>query len=70
MAVGKRHAQPLALVAAAVGAGHPGVGPRLVDDDQASGIEIELSIEPGLPPREDVRPVLLARVAGVFLCVM
>lgn len=51
-------------------AGHVGGGPRLVDEDQALRIEIELVIEPVLALPQDVGPVLLDRVPGLFLRVI
>ena len=67
-----RHADPQALAArgAAVGAGHVGRRPGLVDEDQALGIEIGLALEPGLAPLQDVGAVLLAGVRGLFLRVI
>ncbi len=51
-------------------AGHVGGSPRLVDEDQALRIEIELVIEPALALPQDVGPVLLDRVPGLFLRVI
>ena len=51
-------------------AGHVRCGPRLVDEDQALGVEIELAVEPALPLPQDVGPVLLDRVPGLFLRVI
>jgi hypothetical protein len=64
------HAQPLTFRAAAVSAGHIGGGPRLVDEDQALRIKIELAVEPALPLPQDVGTVLLDRVPGLFLRVI
>ncbi len=64
------HAQPLALGAPPVTAGHIGRGPGLVDEDQALGIEIGLTVEPRLTLPQDVGTVLLDRVPGLFLRVM
>jgi hypothetical protein len=50
-----------------MGPGHVGRRPGLVDEDQALRIEVELAVEPGLAPAQDVRAVLLTRVAGLFL---
>jgi hypothetical protein len=47
-------------------AGHVGGSPRLVDEDEALGIEIKLAVEPMLPLPQDVGPVLLDRVAGLY----
>jgi len=43
---------------------------RLVDEDQLIRIEIELAIKPVLTPLQDIRPVLLARMRGLFLRVI
>jgi sugar/nucleoside kinase (ribokinase family) len=47
---------------AAAEPGHLGRGRRLVDEDQAQGIEVRLGVEPGLAARDDVGPLLLAGV--------
>lgn len=60
------HPQALALVATAVAAGHVGGGPRLVDEDQALGLQIELAIEPASSLAQDVGAILLDRVAGLY----
>jgi hypothetical protein len=70
MTMREAHAQPLAPRAAAMTAGHVGCGPRLVDEDQALGIEIELAVEPALALRQDVGSVLLDSMASLFLRVM
>ena len=46
--------------------GHLGRGAGLVDEHQAFGIEIRLKREPGAPPAQDVRTLLLAGVRGFF----
>jgi len=51
-------------------AGHVGGGPRLVDEDEALGFELDLAIEPVLALPQDVGTVLLDRVPGLFLRVM
>lgn len=51
-------------------AGHTGGGPGLVDEDEALGVEVELALEPDLAPLQDVRPVLLGRVRGLFFTVI
>jgi hypothetical protein len=53
-----------------VAAGHVGGSPRLIDEDQALGIEIDLAVKPALPLPQDVGPVLLDRVPGLFLRVI
>src|SRR5690606_15391535 len=62
--------EPLAAPAAPVAPGHVRRGPCLVDEDQALGIEIDLALEPGLALLQDVGPVLLGGVRGLFLRVM
>jgi len=47
-------------------AGHVGGGPRLVDEDEALGLQIELAIEPAPPLAQDVGTVLLDRVPGLY----
>jgi hypothetical protein len=70
VAVREAHAQPLAPRAAAMAAGHVGGGPRLVDEHEALGVEIELAVEPALALLQDIGPVLLDRVPGFFLRVI
>lgn len=48
---------------------HVGGGPRLVDEHQPFGIEIGLTVEPGLAPLYDVRTIPLRGVGGLFLYV-
>jgi hypothetical protein len=47
--------------------GHFGRGAGLVDEGQALGVEVRLSVEPGASPGRDVGPLLLARVRCFFL---
>ena len=49
---------------------HLGRGSRLVDEHQSFGIEIELAVEPGAALAQDIGPVLLDRVASLFLRVI
>jgi hypothetical protein len=49
---------------------HVGRGPGFVNEDQPLGVEIELAVEPGLPPLHDVGAVLFGGVRGLFLRVM
>ena len=67
-----RHAGPQALAAerSSVPPGHVRGGPGLVDEDEARGVEIELVVEPLLTSPQDVRPLLLGRVRGLFLRVI
>jgi len=53
-----------------VRAGHVRRSPGLVDEHQLPGIEIGLRREPGTALAQDVGPVLLDRVSGLFLRVM
>jgi hypothetical protein len=69
MSVRHGHAQALAAWAAAISPGHIGAGPALIDEHQAVGIEVELCFEPSFALGQDVRALLLGRVAGLFLCV-
>ena len=45
-------------------AGHVRVSSRLVDEDQALGIETELTVELALAPPQDVGSILLDSMAG------
>ncbi len=45
---------------------HVGGGPGLVDEDEALGIEVELTVEPGFTALQDVGPVLFGSVRGLF----
>jgi hypothetical protein len=56
----------LAARRAAVAAGHVGLGPGLVDKDQARGIKPPLIFFPLRAPPGDVRPILLAGVQAFF----
>ena len=51
-------------------AGHVGGGPRLVDEDEALGFQVELAVEPVLTLPQDVGAILLNRVPGLFLRVI
>lgn len=44
--------------------------PGLVDEDEARRIEIELAVEPFLPPLQDVGAVLLRGMRTLFFRVM
>ena len=66
MPMREAHPQTLAPGAPAMAAGHVGRGPRFVDEDQTLRIEVELPFEPGAALAQDVGPVLLDRVAGLF----
>lgn len=46
---------------------HVRLGPGFVDEHQSVGIQVALSIAPFLPPDQDIRAVMLAGVAGLFL---
>ena len=67
-----RHADTQALTArrTAMGAGHVGLGPGLIDEDEPGRLEVGLAVEPGLAPLQDVRAVLLAGVRRLFLRVI
>lgn len=70
VAVGEAHPQPGAARTPPVAAGHVGCRPGLVDEDQALGVEVWLGVEPGAPLLQNVRAVLLDRVAGLFFRVI
>ena len=64
------HPQPLAFLAAPVTASHVGGGPGFIDEDEAFGFEVDLTVEPVPPLSQDVGTVLLDRVPGLFLRVI
>ena len=66
------HADPQALAAwcPAVAPGHVGGRPGLINEDELLGIKIELVLEPGQAPLQDVRAVLFAGVRRLFLRVI
>ena len=71
MAVRETHPQTLALAAAAaMGPGHVGGRPGLVDKDKARRVEIELPAKPVPALPQDVRAILFDGVAGLFFRVM
>jgi len=70
VAVGNGGAQALPSWCTAPHAGHIGRSPGLVDEHEAGGVEIELPLEPGFTPPQDVRPFLLGRVRRLFFTVM
>src|SRR4051812_2523485 len=49
---------------------HIGRGPGLLDEHQTLGLEVERALNPGLPPLQDVRAVLLGRVVPSFSSVI
>ena len=70
MAVRDADAQALASRAPAMAAHHVCRSPGLVDEDEARRIEIELAVEPLLPPFQDVGTVLFRGMCALFLRVM
>lgn len=66
MSVRDRGPQALAAESPPVQARHPGGGARLVDEDQALGVQVELALEPGAATPQDVGTVLLRRMPGLF----
>ena len=66
MAVRNGGAQPLAAPTASAFARHIRRSPGLVDEHQASRIEIELPGKPGAALSQNVRALLLLRVRGLL----
>jgi len=64
------HPQPFAFQASSMTAGHVRCGPGLIDEYEAFGFEVDLTVEPVPALSQDVGTVLLDRVAGLFLRVM
>jgi hypothetical protein len=58
--------QPFTFGSAAVASRHVGGGPGLVDENELFGIEIELAVEPGFAPFQNVGAILLGRVRGLL----
>ena len=67
-----RHTDPQALPTqgSPIAPGHVGGGPGLVDEHKARRVEVELAIEPGLAPLQDIGALLLGGVRRLFLRVM
>jgi len=61
------HSAALAARSAPVAASHGGGGCGLIDEHEAVWVEVELALEPHLARCPHIRPVLLGRVACVFL---
>ena len=59
-------AQALASRSASAQTGHIGRGSRFVDEDEPRGVEVELALEPVLALLQDIRAILLARMARLF----
>ncbi len=70
MAVGNAGPQALASRCSTVAPGHVGGGPGLVNEDQAFRVEVELTLEPGLAPPQDIGAVLLGGRRRLFLRVI
>jgi hypothetical protein len=60
MPVRRLTAQALPPQSPAMGADHVGLGPRLIDEDEAGRINLSLMLFPGCPSARDVVPVLFA----------
>ena len=60
MPVRRLSAQALPFRPPAVGTDHIGLGPSLIDEDEAGGINLSLMPFPACPSARDVGPVLLA----------
>ncbi len=59
-------AQPLTAATAAMGARHIGLGPGLVDKNEAPGIKPSLVTLPACPPSRHVAPILFGRQHAFF----
>jgi len=58
--------QALAARGAAMGACHVGLGPGLIDEDQAGGIDARLMATPARAAARNVGPMLLGGVQAFF----
>jgi hypothetical protein len=65
-AVGRLGNQPGSTRCTAMGARHVGLGPGLVDEDQAGGIDSSLVLPPLSAPASDVGAILFAGVEAFF----
>ena len=70
MAVRNGSAQALSPGRPSAQTGHVGRDPSLVDEHEPGRVEIELPLEPGLAPPQDVWTVLLGRVRTLFFTVI
>ena len=70
MAVGHRDAAAPAARGSRMAAHHVGGGGRLVEEDEAVGVEVGLGVEPGEARLLHVRTLLLGRVDRPFLRLM
>jgi hypothetical protein len=70
VAMRQAHAQAFAFGAAAMAAGHVGRGPCFVDEDEALRVQIDLAVEPVVPLLQDIGPILLGCMRGLFFRVM
>ena len=70
MSMRDRRAQAFAARSPAVRSGHLCRGPGFVNEHEAFGFQIELTIEPRSALAQDVWAVLFDRVPGLFLRVM
>jgi hypothetical protein len=59
-------AQPFTPATATMGARHIGLGPGLVDEDEAPGIKPSLITLPACAPTRHVAPILFGRQHGFF----
>ncbi len=66
LAVGRLGVDALAPRRAAMTAHHIGLGPGLVDEDEACRVKLALMLPPADAAAGDVGPVLLAGVHGFF----
>jgi hypothetical protein len=57
--MGYAHPQALSARGSSVASSHVGRGPGLVDEHEARRVKVELILEPGLTPLQDIRAVLL-----------
>src|SRR6266480_1470824 len=68
VAVRHRCDQALAARRPAIKAGHLGVEPGLIEEDEPAPVHVALPGPPALPAPGDIRAVLLGRSQALFLC--
>jgi hypothetical protein len=69
MALGNLVDETSAFRRPTVEAGHVRLGPGLVDEDQARGVDLPLALSPAPAVAAHVRPILLTRDERLFLSV-
>jgi hypothetical protein len=70
MTVRDADAQTLPFGGSTIAPRHGGRSPRLVDEDEPVRVKIDLTVEPGFTPPQDVGTILLGGMRRLFLRVI